>query len=79
MQVWDIATQQCEVTLSHHNGKVQAVAWNPAEAAVLLSGGFDKRACLVRARHQGLVVLICWRHYFRRRLRMAWYSLRLPW
>ena len=48
MQVWDIATQQCETTLSHHNGKVQAVAWHPAEAAVLLSGGFDKRACLVR-------------------------------
>ena len=58
VQVWDIATQQCEVTLSHHNGKVQAVAWNPAEAAVLLSGGFDKRACLVRAHCQKLVILI---------------------
>lgn len=49
MQVWDLATQECKQTLNHHNGKVQAVAWNPAEAAVLLSGGFDKRACLVRA------------------------------
>lgn len=48
-QVWDLATQECKQTLNHHNGKVQAVAWNPAEAAVLLSGGFDKRACLVRA------------------------------
>ena len=58
VQVWDIATQQCDLTLSHHNGKVQAVAWNPAEAAVLLSGGFDKRACLVRAHCQKLVILI---------------------
>ena len=47
-QVWDLATQRCEQTLSHHSGKVQAVAWNPAEASALLSGGFDKRACLAR-------------------------------
>jgi len=46
--VWDLATQRCERTLSHHSGKVQAVAWNPAEASALLSGGFDKRACLAR-------------------------------
>lgn len=48
VKVWDVATQQCRHTLRHHSGKVQAVAWNPAEAPVLLSGGFDKQACLVR-------------------------------
>ena len=47
-QVWDVATQQCEHTLSWHSDKVQAVAWNPAEAPVLLSGGFDKQVVLVR-------------------------------
>ena len=48
-----MATQQCNSTLGHHEGKVQAVAWNPAEAPVLLSGGFDRRACLVDMRAAG--------------------------
>jgi len=30
--------------LTHHSGKVQAVEWNPAEAPVLLTGGFDHTA-----------------------------------
>lgn len=47
VKVWDVATQQCRHTLSHHTGKVQAVSWNPAEASVLLTGAFDKQACLV--------------------------------
>lgn len=47
VKVWDVTTQQCQHTLQHHSDKVQAVAWNPAEPPVLLSGGFDKRACLV--------------------------------
>lgn len=47
LQVWDVASQQCQHTLTHHKGKVQAVAWNPAEAPVLLSGAFDKVAALV--------------------------------
>ena len=49
VKVWDVSTQTCQHTLTHHTGKVQAVVWNPAEAPVLLSGGFDKRACLVSA------------------------------
>ncbi len=48
MQVWDLSTQQCKHTLRHHTGKVQVVAWNPAEAPVLLSGAFDRSVCLVR-------------------------------
>jgi hypothetical protein len=50
VKVWDVAAQACQHTLRHHSGKVQAVAWNPAEPPVLLSGGFDQRACLVRPR-----------------------------
>ncbi len=46
--MWDLATGSCAHTLSHHADKVQAVAWNPAQPSVLLSGGFDQRACLVR-------------------------------
>jgi periodic tryptophan protein 1 len=48
-QVWDVAAEACQHTLAHHAGKVQAVAWNPAEAPVLLSGAFDQVAALVRA------------------------------
>ncbi len=47
VQVWDLATQECSTTLQHHSGKVQAVAWNPDQGSVLLSGSFDKSACLV--------------------------------
>ena len=47
MQVWDLAMQECSATLQHHSGKVQAVAWNPEQGSVLLSGSFDKSACLV--------------------------------
>ena len=48
VKVWDISRQTCEHTLRHHTSKVQSVAWNPAEAPVLLTGGYDKAACLVR-------------------------------
>ena len=47
MQVWDVSRQACEHTLHHHTNKVQAVAWNPVESPVLLTGAFDKTACLV--------------------------------
>eukprot|EP00798_Chlamydomonas_sp_ICE-L_P001118 gene1118-3950_t len=49
-QVWDVSQQVCEHTLTHHKGKVQAVAWNPVESPVLLTGSFDKTACLVDVR-----------------------------
>lgn len=44
-----MVTGACQHTLTHHSGKVQAVAWNPAEAPVLLSGGFDQTVALVRS------------------------------
>lgn len=48
--MWDLASQKCEHTLTHHTDKVQSVAWNPAEAAVMLTGGFDKTAHLLDVR-----------------------------
>lgn len=50
VKVWDVTTQQCVHTLTHHSDKVQSVAWNPGEATVLLTGAFDKSACLADAR-----------------------------
>jgi periodic tryptophan protein 1 len=47
VKVWDVVAQKCEHTLTHHSDKVQAVAWNPVEAPVLLTGAFDRTACLV--------------------------------
>ena len=37
-------------TFCHHSGKVQAVAFNPADPPVLLTGGFDGTAALVDVR-----------------------------
>ena len=59
VKVWDVATQACQTTLQWHSNKVQAVAWNPAEAPVLLSGGFDKAACLVKPYLSQKSSLIC--------------------
>lgn len=53
VKVWDVATLQCQHTLALHSGKVQAVAWNPAEPPVLLSGGFDHSLYLVRVLQAG--------------------------
>ena len=50
IQVWDLAVQTCQHTLKHHTDKVQVVCWNPAEAPILLSGGFDARACILDLR-----------------------------
>ena len=50
VRVWDISTQKTQHVLRHHDGKVQAAEWNPAEPTVLLSGGFDRRACVVDVR-----------------------------
>ncbi len=57
VKVWDVATQSCDLTLQHHTGKVQAVAFNPSEASVLLSGGFDKAAVMVSLRLSSCLVV----------------------
>lgn len=50
VRVWDVVKESCEHVLAHHNDKVQAVAWNPLDAPLLLSGSFDKTIALVDAR-----------------------------
>jgi periodic tryptophan protein 1 len=37
-------------TLTHHNDKVQSLAWHPSEGTLLATGGYDRRICLVDAR-----------------------------
>lgn len=34
-KVWDVTTQQCSATLTHHSDKVQGVSWHPVEATVM--------------------------------------------
>eukprot|EP00873_Tetraselmis_striata_P021448 jgi/Tetstr1/441712/TSEL_029935.t1 len=53
VKVWDVTRQECKHTLRHHKDKVQAVAWNPAEAPVMLTGGFDRLAALADVRAVG--------------------------
>ena len=48
-----LSPQECKQTFTHHAGKVQSVCWNPAEASVMLSGGFDKVAALLDVRTPG--------------------------
>ena len=53
VQAWDLATSQCQHTLTVHADKVQALAWNPAEPSCILSGGFDAQACISDLRAPG--------------------------
>ncbi|CAI0453456.1 unnamed protein product [Linum tenue] len=50
VKIWDITTQQCNITSEHHTDKVQSVAWNHHEAQVLLSGSFDHSIVMKDAR-----------------------------
>mmetsp|Transcript_7124 Transcript_7124/g.11737 ORF Transcript_7124/g.11737 Transcript_7124/m.11737 type:complete len:481 (+) Transcript_7124:109-1551(+) len=50
VKIWDINTQACKNTFGHHSDKVQSVEWNPTEAAILLTGGYDGNACCLDIR-----------------------------
>ncbi len=52
-----MARGECKHTLAHHTDKVQAVAWNPASAPVLLTGGFDHRVAVADVRTPAGAVL----------------------
>ena len=41
IKLWDISTQQCTATYTHHTDKVQSIQWNPAEPSVLLTGKIE--------------------------------------
>lgn len=51
VKIWDLSAGKCAVTLQHHNGKVQSVAWRSPE--VLLSGSFDKLVIMSDMRDNG--------------------------
>ncbi|KAL4532568.1 hypothetical protein Ndes2437B_g02965 [Nannochloris sp. 'desiccata'] len=53
VKIWDVAECKLSHTLTYHTNKVQAVAWNPAEGQILLSGGFDQRVCMADMRTPG--------------------------
>ena len=50
VKVWDVDAGAAVATFTHHTSKVQAVAFNPADAPALLTGGFDGVAALVDMR-----------------------------
>lgn len=51
VKVWDVTTQQCQLTLSDaHSDKVQSVLWHPSQAWLLASAAFDRAICLTDCR-----------------------------
>eukprot|EP00903_Cladosiphon_okamuranus_P013694 g12751.t1 len=50
VKVWDVTTQQCSATLTHHGDKVQGVSWHPVEATVMATVGYDRVLALLDAR-----------------------------
>eukprot|EP00128_Syssomonas_multiformis_P017046 Colp12_sorted_trinity150504_noHs@36386 len=50
VKLWDLEKLTCLRTYNHHQDKVQSVEWNPAEPTVLLTGAFDKKACVFDTR-----------------------------
>lgn len=50
VKLWDITTQQCAATLTHHSDKVQSCVWNPQEAHLLLTGAYDKTVAVTDTR-----------------------------
>lgn len=49
VKVWDVTTQQCVHTLTHHTDKVQSVRWHPTNHTMMLTGSFDKTAAVLDA------------------------------
>ncbi|KAI9915022.1 hypothetical protein PsorP6_007946 [Peronosclerospora sorghi] len=51
VKVWDITTQKCLYTMTHHTNKVQSVRWNPAETTVLATASFDRTLVVLDGRN----------------------------
>ena len=54
LKLWDITTQQCYHTFTHHSDKVQAIQFHGRDSSLLATGGFDKQVALLDCR-TGLV------------------------
>jgi periodic tryptophan protein 1 len=50
VKIWDVTTQACSHTFTHHTDKVQSVLWNDESPTVLASGSFDKTVALMDCR-----------------------------
>ncbi|CAM9122793.1 unnamed protein product [Phaeothamnion confervicola] len=50
VKLWDVTTQQCSRTITHHKDKVQSVRWHPVEATVLATAAYDKAVAMLDAR-----------------------------
>ncbi|KAJ2720272.1 rRNA-processing protein [Coemansia sp. Benny D115] len=50
VKLWDLAQGKCVQHYTHHKSKVQAVKWHPTEAAVMLTGGYDRRVAALDSR-----------------------------
>ncbi|QKX52991.1 uncharacterized protein TRUGW13939_00062 [Talaromyces rugulosus] len=42
VKLWDLTTQKCAKSYTHHTDKVCALDWHPRESTVLLSGSYDR-------------------------------------
>ena len=59
VKLWDVTTQACLHTFTHHTDKVQCVKWNPVTSKILLTGSFDKTAAVVDAMSVRLLFYVC--------------------
>ena len=59
VKLWDVTTQTCMHTFTHHTNKVQSVKWNPMESTVLATASFDKRVVVVDARKPDAFSTFC--------------------
>ncbi|TDH68056.1 hypothetical protein CCR75_004195 [Bremia lactucae] len=50
VKVWDVTTQKCLYTITHHCHKVQSVRWNPIETSVVASASFDRTIVVLDGR-----------------------------
>ena len=50
VKIWDVTTQACQHTFTHHKDKVQSVVWHYDEAWLLASGAFDQSIALLDCR-----------------------------
>ncbi|KAJ3118508.1 hypothetical protein HK098_005915 [Nowakowskiella sp. JEL0407] len=52
VKLWDLSASPSSAvrSFSHHGSKVQAVQWNSFQPTVLLTGGYDRKACMFDSR-----------------------------
>jgi len=53
LKIWDLGTQQCSMTLSHHTKEVSSVLWHPRQPRVLASGSFDGTVAVLDGSNAG--------------------------